>query len=75
MAESNTLQQQIKYVEDNIKLTESLGKDASFERELVKELKRYLPGGDKHHLWAAYSANGSHLKHPPANCTPPKKRG
>ena len=31
-----------------------LGKDASFEEGLVKEWRKYLPGGRKHHLWLAY---------------------
>ena len=49
------LEGQIKYMEESIKIGEALGKDKSYERMLVKEWKRYLPGGDKHHLWVAYS--------------------
>lgn len=65
MAESkHGLQGQIKYVEENIAIKKELGKDTSFEEGLVKEWKRYLPGGDKHHLWLDYSREGSHQKMP-----------
>lgn len=50
-----SLRGQIKYVEENIAIREELGKDASFERSLVEEWRRYLPGGDKHHLWLSHS--------------------
>ena len=39
MAKSNNLQRQIRYVEENIKLKEQLGKDTSFEKDLVKAWK------------------------------------
>ena len=50
-----SLRGQIRYVEENIAIREELGIDASFEKSLVKEWKRYLPGGDKHHLWLRHS--------------------
>ena len=53
---------QIKYVEQTIISKEELGEDASFERELVKEWKRYLPGGDKHHLWLQHSDSARHAE-------------
>jgi len=46
---------QILYIEENIAIKKKLGKDTSFEEELVKEWRRYLKGGDKHHLWVAHS--------------------
>jgi len=58
------LEGQIKYMEESIEIGEALGKDKSYERMLVKEWKRYLPGGNKHHLWLAYSHEGSHDKEP-----------
>lgn len=51
-----SLEGQIKFVEDNIALRKKLGKDSSFEEALVKEWRRYLPGGDKRKLWVAYSS-------------------
>jgi len=51
------LLKQIHYVEENIKLKERLGKDASFEMELVEAWREWLPGGRKHHLWLKHSAN------------------
>ena len=59
-----SLESQIRYVEDNIALKKQLGKDSSFEEKLIKEWRRYLPRGDKHHLWLAYSHEGSHQKKP-----------
>ena len=56
------LQGQIRYMEDNIAIKKKLGKDSSFEEGLVKEWKKYLPGGSKHHLWLDYSREGSHKK-------------
>jgi len=56
------LQGQINYVKQTIRIKEQLGKDASFEKELVKEWRKYLPGGSKHNLWLAYSREGSHRK-------------
>ena len=50
------LRGQIKYVEETITIKKQLGKDASFEKGLVREWKRYLPSGDKHHLWVQYSS-------------------
>ena len=58
----SSLQDQINFVLENIAIKKRLGKDTSFEEELVKEWERYLPGGKKHHLWAAYSSEGSHQK-------------
>ena len=48
---SSSLEEQIKYVEDNIAIKKQLGKDASFEEGLIKEWQKYLAGGNKHHLW------------------------
>jgi len=52
------LKYEIKCVEGTIKIKEQLGKDAKFEKGLVREWKRYLPGGDKHHLWVQHSFSG-----------------
>jgi len=60
---------QILYVEENIAIKKKLGKDPSFEEGLVKEWRKYLPGGSKHQLWVAYSHAGSHHKKP---AKPPK---
>ena len=49
------LARQIRYTEDCIAIKKELGKASSFEEGLVKEWRRYLPGGDKHYLWVAYS--------------------
>lgn len=49
------LQGQIRYVEDNITIKKKMGKDATFEQELIKEWKKYLPEGSKHYLWLKYS--------------------
>ena len=40
--ETDEVNRQIKYVEDNIVLKESLGKDATFEKGLVKAWKQWL---------------------------------
>ena len=53
------LMKQIKYVEENIKLKEKLGKDATFERSLVKAWRNWLPGGNKYPLWLAHSRGGN----------------
>ena len=55
---------QILYIEENIAIKKRMGKDASFEEGLVKEWRRYLKGGDKRHLWVAYSKEGSHQGQP-----------
>ena len=44
------LRRQIQYMQESIEIGEKLGKDKSFERELVREWQEYLPGGSKHHL-------------------------
>ena len=49
---------EIKCVEETIAIKKRLGKDASFEKGLVKEWKRYLEGGDKHHLWIQHGFSG-----------------
>jgi len=49
------LARQIRYSEDCIAIKMELGKDSSFEEGLVKEWRRYLPGGAKHYRWIAYS--------------------
>ena len=67
MSPKRGLPGQIEYMEEIIAIKKGMGKDASFEEGLVKEWKRYLPGGDKHYLWVNYSANGSHLKRPPTH--------
>jgi len=54
------LQGQINYVKQTIRIKEQLGKDASFEKELIKEWRRYLRGGDKHHLWLSHSYAARH---------------
>lgn len=46
---------EIKCIENTIKGKMSRGEDARFEQELVKEYKRYLPDGNKHHLWLQYT--------------------
>ena len=53
------LEYEIRVVEETIAIKEKMGKDASFEKGLVKEWKRYLPGGDKHSEWVkhGYSEN------------------
>ena len=53
------LEKEISSVEEVIAIKEKMGKDASFEKELVTEWKRYLPGGDKHSEWVkhGYSEN------------------
>lgn len=50
-----SLESQIEYVKDNIKLRKKLGKDTHFEESLLKEWRQYLPGGSKYHLWVGYS--------------------
>jgi len=52
------LAKQIKYVEDNIAIKKQMGKDASFEEGLVKEWRKYLPGGSKHHMWVQHAFSG-----------------
>lgn len=56
------LARQIRYTEECIEIKEKLGKNHSFEDGLVKEWRKYLPGGSKYHLWVAYSRPGSHQK-------------
>ena len=46
-----SLAYEVACIEDTIALKKKMGKDAKFEEALVKEYKRYLPGGDLHHLW------------------------
>ena len=46
---------EIKCIEQTIKGKKSRGEDVKFEEDLVKEYKRYLEGGDKHHLWLEYA--------------------
>lgn len=43
-----SLEYEIQAIEENIAIKEKTGKDASFEKELLKEYKKYLPGGSKH---------------------------
>lgn len=38
---------EIKCIEDCIRIRQSLGKDVTFEKDLVKEYRKYLPGGKK----------------------------
>ncbi len=45
-----SLAYEIRCFENTIALKKKLGKDAKFEESLVKEYKRYLPGGDKYYL-------------------------
>ena len=52
------LLKQISYVEENIAIKKQLGKDTSFEEGLLKEWRKYLSGGSKHHLWLAHSKEG-----------------
>ena len=54
------LQGQIRYVKETIAIKKQLGKDTSFEEELIKEWRRYLRGGDKHHLWLSHSYAARH---------------
>ena len=51
----SSLEEEIRIVEGIIVTKKRMGKDASFEKGLVREWKRYLPGGDKHHLWVKHS--------------------
>jgi len=46
-----SLKYEIKCIKRTIEEAEAAGLDATFERKLVKEYERYLPGGDKEHLW------------------------
>ena len=48
------LKSQIKLVEKTIKIKESHGKDASYEKDLVKSWKEYLPGGKHFKDWEDY---------------------
>ena len=50
-----SLEEEIRAVEGIIVTKKRMGKDASFEKGLVREWKRYLPGGDKHDLWVKHS--------------------
>ena len=43
------LMREIKYVEDCIKERKKLNKDCSFEEDLLKEWRKYLPGGRFNH--------------------------
>ncbi|MBU0778017.1 hypothetical protein KKF82_07145 [Patescibacteria group bacterium] len=53
---------QITYVKQTIAIKKQLGKDASFEEGLIEEWRRYLPNGDKHHLWESHSYAARHSK-------------
>ena len=61
---ASRLDYQISETEKIIKLKKDAGKDASFEKALIKEWKNYLHGGTKHHLWQRHSGeteeNGCH---------------
>ena len=50
----SSLETQISYVVETIKIKEVLGKDASLEKSLVKEWRKYLPGGSKYNVWLEY---------------------
>jgi len=54
----------MKYVEENIALSKSMGKDTSFEEGLIEAWREYLPGGSKHHLWLHYSRPGNFGRDP-----------
>ena len=54
------IKEQIAYVEENITIKKRIGKDASFEEDLVKEWKLYLPGGSKRHIWVKHSYSLQH---------------
>ena len=56
------LLKQIKYVEETIALKEANGKDATYEKDLVKAWRTYLPKGSNIYLGLAYSRAGSHAK-------------
>jgi hypothetical protein len=47
---NKSLRFQIKCIENTIRIGEEMGKDMSWEREIVEEHKKYLPGGPKHYL-------------------------
>ena len=53
-----TLEYEIRVVEQVIEAKEKQGKETSFERDLIKEWSRYLPGGDKNKLWLAHTEAG-----------------
>ena len=50
-----TLEYEISEAEASIKIGEKLGKDMSYEKECVKNWRKYLPGGKYHHLWEKHS--------------------
>jgi len=54
------IEEQIAYVEENITIKKRIGKGASFEEDLVKEWKLYLPGGSKRHIWVKHSYSLQH---------------
>lgn len=53
MSERN-LQKQIKLIEKTIKIKESKNEDVSYEKELIKSWKEYLPGGKHFKDWEDY---------------------
>jgi hypothetical protein len=53
-----TLEYEMKVVQQVIEAKEKQGKDTTFERELIKEWRRYLPGGDKNSLWLTHTEAG-----------------
>ena len=55
-----SLKTEIQCVEETIRIKEQLGKDASFEKGLVEEWKKYLPDGVKRHLWLQHSYSARH---------------
>jgi len=42
------LKRQMKYVEDAINIKRRVGKDTTFEEDLLKSWKQWLPGGKYH---------------------------
>ena len=50
-----TLEYEISEAEASIKIGEKLDKDMSYEKDCVKNWKRYLKGGKLHHLWERHS--------------------
>ena len=49
-----TLEYEISEAEASIKIGEKLGKDMSYEKDCVKNWRRYLKGGKLHHKWLQY---------------------
>ena len=49
-----SLEYEIRMAEEVIKEGEEAGKDMSYEKDCVKNWKRYLPGGKYHHLWVKH---------------------